>query len=52
MTTAERQYLGDLARYILKSRNPSPDELEELAEGILDLLRALAEAERRGRLDA
>ena len=52
MTTAERQYLGDLARHLLKTRNPSLDELEELAEGILDLLRALAEAERLGRGDA
>lgn len=52
MTTAERHFLDELARQILKTRNPSLDELEELAEGVLDLLRALAEAERRGRLDA
>ena len=52
MTPNERQYLGDLARHILKSRNPSLDELEELAEGVLDLLRALAECERVGRAAA
>jgi hypothetical protein len=52
MTPNERQYLSDLARHILKTRNPSPDELEALAEGVLDLLVTLAAIERLGRGDA